>query len=229
MKCNFYKKHLPSYIDDLQAKGIYWFLGSEIQNKLNLSRNAASVSLWRLSQKNRICRIRGDFYVIVPPEHRSAGCLPAHWFIDPLMAFIGLPYYIALSSAASQQGAAHQQVMVLQVMTNKPLRKITVGNQQIRFYVKSPIEDSGLIQKKTPMSYFKLSNPELTALDLVRYANGIDQLQQAATIIAELVEQLNPDVLSQLVNTQSAFITTAQRLGYILEQLIDADLNLSPL
>lgn len=221
-------QQLPDYIELLQSEGQYWFLGQEIQKKLGLSDGAIKAALWRLGKKHAISRIRGDFYVVVPPEHRAAGCLPAQWFIEPLMKYLGLPYYVALLSAASMEGAAHQQIMILQVMTTKPLRKIIAGNQHIQFYYKPSIDEDLLDTRKTPTSYFKLSKPELTASDLVRYANGFDQLQQAATVIYELAEKLNTKLLAKLVHEQKVNVTTAQRLGYLLER-IGTNLNLRDL
>ena len=40
------------------------------------------------------------FYVIVPPECRQLGCLPAGQFIPALMEQLGLGYYVGLLSAA---------------------------------------------------------------------------------------------------------------------------------
>jgi len=222
-------QQFPKYIESLQSTGRYWFSGNEIQQKLGLSSNAIKAALWRLTQQRAICRIRKDFYVIVPPEHRSAGCLPAQWIIEPLMEYLGLPYYIALLSAASTVGAAHQQVMFLQVITTKPLRKIEAGNQRILFYYKPAIDKDWLDTKKTPISSFKLSKPELTAFDLVHYANGFEQLQHAATVIYELKEILNTEKMASLVNDHKVAVTTAQRLGYILEKIIEADFELDDL
>ena len=131
-----------------------------------------NIALWRSSQKSRLCRIKNDFYVIVTPEHRTAGCLPARWFIDPLMKYLELPYYVGLLSAASLWGAAHQQVMMLQVITNQQMRPITVGNQHIQFHYKRELEEKHLESKKTPLSYFQLSNPALTLFDLIKYVDG---------------------------------------------------------
>ena len=230
MKRDFERdQQLPDYIESLQSKGEYWFLGEDICHQLKLSPGALKAALWRLAKKQAICRIRGDFYVIVPPEHRLAGCLPAQWFIDPLMKYLGLPYYVALLSAASIEGAAHQQIMFLQVMTTKQLREVVAGNQRIHFYYKQEIDDSLFIKRKTPLSYFNLSIPELTAFDLVRYANSFEQLQQATTVIYELAEKLDAKKLAKLVVDQKVNVTAAQRLGYLLEIIIAADLDLAAL
>lgn len=229
MNSRFKCEQLSEYLDYLQENGEYWFFGSSIQEKLGLSDGALRAALWRLGKKKRLCRIRDDFYVIIPVEHRSAGCLPAQWFIDPLMKHFNLPYYVALQSAASIHGAAHQQVMMLQVMTDKPFRKIIAGNQHIHFYCKSNIEEVGVLQSKTPMSHFKLSSPELTVFDLVRYANSFEKLQQAATVIYELAEKIVPARLAKLFDKSNISVTVAQRLGYILDQVIDTELDLSAL
>ncbi len=39
--------------------------------------------------------IRG-FQLILPPEYRALGCMPAEYFIDGLMCFLHAPYYVGL-------------------------------------------------------------------------------------------------------------------------------------
>ena len=62
------------------------------------------------------------FHLIVPPEYRALGCLPADQFVPQLMEHLGLVYYAGLLSAASLHGAAHQAPMVFQtiVADNRP-------------------------------------------------------------------------------------------------------------
>ena len=221
------KQNLPSYLEALQSSGRYWFLGQEIQKNLNLSNEALRLALWRLSKKKVVARVRNDFYVIVPPEHRRAGCLPALWLIDPLMDYLGLSYYVGLLSAASLHGAAHQQVMALQVVTTKPIRNIVIGNQRIEFHVKSLMEQDWVEYGKTPVSYFKYSEPAITAFDLIKYARGFGQLQQATTVLSELVEKLNLERLAGLVRSGAICISLAQRLGYLLDNIVEAEIDLS--
>ena len=54
---------------------------------------------------------RRGFYLIVDPGHRELGALPATAWIDDLMRFHGVPYYVGLLTAAALHGAAHQQPM----------------------------------------------------------------------------------------------------------------------
>ena len=48
------------------------------------------------------------FHVIVQPEYRALGCLPADQFVPQLMEHLGLVVdYAGLLTAASLHGAAH--------------------------------------------------------------------------------------------------------------------------
>lgn len=60
--------------------------------------------------------VRG-FYVIVSPEYRQMGCLPASRFIPALMQYLKEPYYTGLLSAGEFYGAAHQRPQAFQVVT----------------------------------------------------------------------------------------------------------------
>src|SRR5207244_10392072 len=66
-------------------------------------------------------RSRRGFYVIVPPEYRVAGSLPAAWFIRDLMDYLRRPYYVGLLTAPSLHGAAHQAPQEFQVVTDRAL------------------------------------------------------------------------------------------------------------
>ena len=63
----------------------------------------------------------------------------------------------------------------------------------------------------------RVSTPEGTALDLVRYAFELGGLSTIASVIAELSERLKA---RQLVRTASAYeLAVVQRLGFILDKL----------
>ena len=47
------------------------------------------------------------FYTIVPPEYRTAGCIPPEQFIPDLMDYLGEAYYAGLLSVSEYHGAAH--------------------------------------------------------------------------------------------------------------------------
>jgi len=68
----------------------------------------------------------------------------------------------------------------------------------------------------------RVSSPEATAFDLVRFAPAAGHLSNVATVLGELAEKLDPDALAKLAHAYPA--PEAQRLGYLLEQLGKHDL-----
>ena len=65
----------------------------------------------------------------------------------------------------------------------------------------------------------EISKPEITAFDLVRYMDASGQVNQVATVLCELAEQLDPLILAELLKKNEIDITAAQRLGYLLDIL----------
>jgi predicted transcriptional regulator of viral defense system len=85
---NTEKLSVRNYIDQLQSKGRYTFLKSDLTQKPGLSPAAIELSLNRLLKKHRIAMIRQGFYIIVPLEYQPNGILPASWFIHQLMEYL---------------------------------------------------------------------------------------------------------------------------------------------
>jgi hypothetical protein len=68
----------------------------------------------------------------------------------------------------------------------------------------------------------KVSTPEVTAMDLLRYSAKSGGLNHIATVLSELIESINPDKLLALAQSsdEKAWV---QRLGYILEKIEPMD------
>ena len=91
-------------------------------------------------KKSRICSVRRNFYVIIPPEYLSQRILPPTLFIDDLMKFAEKPYYVGLLNAAGFYGASHQQPQEFFVVTVKPaLRTVSVRGIIINFVITNKI------------------------------------------------------------------------------------------
>ncbi|MBX9586985.1 MAG: type IV toxin-antitoxin system AbiEi family antitoxin [Gammaproteobacteria bacterium] len=219
-------RSLLSYIEALQSRGRYYFELIEASNAMNKSTAAFNLALHRLVKKGRIKRIRSGFYIIVPFEYSSVGCLPASWFINPFMRSMKLDYYVGLLSAADYHGAAHQQVMTFQVMTNKPMRPIKIGKVRIDFHYRKNIPSQLLQSVKTETGEMMISSPELTACDLIKYINLSGQIHNVATVLFELQHKININSLIEYLDNNLISTTHIQRLGYILEY-IKSDLDTS--
>jgi predicted transcriptional regulator of viral defense system len=164
--------------------------------------------------------------VIVPLEHSSAGSPPASWFIHDLMGFMGQPYYVGLLTAAGIHGAAHQQPMVFQVVTDRPTREIEAGRNRIEFHMSNRIEDTPVTEVQTETGSMRVSAPESTAYDLVRFPAAAGHLSNVATVLSELVESMSAEALVE--KAECARLPEVQRLGYLLD-LVGAEELAEPL
>lgn len=202
-------------IEQLAASGRHSFTSEEARDALQVSRDACKQALNKLSRQGVIASPARGFYTIVPPEYRSLGCLPAEQFIPALMAQKGLVYYAGLLSAAQYYGAAHQRPQEFQVFIANSRRPLYCGKVRIRFIARKNIAQVPTKAFNTPRGTLQVSTPEATAIDLVGYPEHVGGLDQVATILAELAEEISPEALATAATT--APITWIQRLGHILE------------
>ena len=71
---------------------------------------------------------------------------------------------------------------------------------------------------KTATGTMRVSTPEATAVDLVRFAKSAGHLDNVATVLAELAPLLDPRRLLKAVRAIGD-VPSAQRLGYLLERV----------
>ncbi|MGH7821483.1 MAG: type IV toxin-antitoxin system AbiEi family antitoxin domain-containing protein [Candidatus Binatia bacterium] len=184
---------------------------------------ALEAALRRVKQRGRIVSPRRGFYVLVPPEYREAGSPPANWFVDDLMRFLGQPYYVGLLSAAAIHGAAHQQPMVFQVVTDRPTRPARAGRVRIDFHMSRNVASARIVEVQTDTGSMRVSNPETTAFDLVRFAPAAGHLGNISTVLGELAEKLDAVALAEVASSYA--VPEAQRVGHLLERLGRSDLT----
>ena len=196
-------------IEDVRETGMY---SSEqiLQNEL-----------YRLCSNKTIASVYRGFYVIIPVQYVLRGSVPATYYIDQLMAYLSKPYYVCMLSAAELLGAAHQRPQQFSVMTTFPKRRVvSTRNVIIDWFYREGLPEDALITKNTETGTIRISNPLLTAADLVQYQQHVGGLSRVATILEEVAEQI--DIKSQFASLAS-FVkkVTWQRLGYILEHVVE--------
>ena len=213
------------FVENLLGQGRYTFTREEATRKLGRSPAATYMSLYRLVNAGALTMPRSGFYVVVDAQHRSVGALPAEWFIHDLMKDIGRPYYAGLLSAAQIHGAAHHHPQEFQVVIpERAMRPVRSGNVLIRFHGKGPFEQTRTQDVKTPTGFIKVSTPETTAWDLVRYFKAAGGLDNVVTILSELAEKLDAAKLKKCVKAHGELIV-AQRMGYLLDRVGRRDLS----
>jgi len=216
-------KTIAEWVDELQAHGRYTFLRNEAVSGSGLSPEAVKKALQRLTRRSRVAKVKDYFYVIVPLEYLRAGGPPPSWFIADLMIAMKLPYYVGLLSAAALHGASHQQPQEFQIMTDRSVRPLRIGRVRLRFFVNKNLADTSLVNIKTPTGDVRVSSPEATAVDLVRFVKASGHLDHVGTVISELAPRMNPRKLLEVVR-RAADLPNAQRLGYLLEHVRARDL-----
>jgi predicted transcriptional regulator of viral defense system len=85
---------------------------------------------------------------------------------------------------------------------------------------KKEIPATLLDNRKTEAGYLKISNPALTAIDLIQYAKRVGGINRVATILAELAESIQPDAFDNNL-LEYVPVTALQRLGYLLDKVFD--------
>ncbi len=213
---------ISHYIDDLLAQGIYCFTGVEAARAQGSSVIAMRAALRRLRHKGEIAMPFRGFYVIVTPEYRKMGCLPANHFIPSLMSHLEEPYYAGLLTAAEHHGAAHHRPQAFQVIVPRSRAGITCGGVRIEFVARKNTEAIPIQDFKTPRGYIKVSTPEATAFDLVGYPNHSGGLDNSATVLSELAESIDAEKLAEIADLSP--VAWSQRLGYLLELIGEIDL-----
>lgn len=210
---------LFSYASGLLAAGRGVFSADEAQKEIGISRGAFLDAAERLQKRGQLLRPRRGFYVVVPPQYAVAGAPPPEWYIDALMHHERRPYYVGLLAAAAAHGASHQAVMEFQVVTNKLLPDIEAGRTRIVFSFRRDMAavSAGIEDRKTQSGYMKLSSPDLTALDLIRYPHSGAGLDNIVTVLFELAERLQPKKLASLSGAFEKAVV--QRLGHLLGRL----------
>jgi hypothetical protein len=215
-----------AFIEATLETGRIAFDFTELLDKTGLSRIAAKNQLQRL--RGRVVRVSRHqaFFLIVEAQHRPMGAPPVEWWLDAYFRWLGHPYYLALQSAAELHNSAPQAILVKQVMTDSPRRDLSIGRIHIQFFVKRHAERTPVQQPRNAYAPLKVSTPEATALDMVRYASRIGGMERVAETLSPLLPLFRTVELKRALEAEGE-TAVAQRLGYLIE---DADhINLAEL
>jgi hypothetical protein len=206
-----------TFIETRLASGGIAFSLPELVKETGLSVTAARNQLLRLGR--RVVRVAPmqPFFLIVSPEHKVIGAPPVAWWIDDYFKWLRHPYYLALQSAAATYGSSPQAIQVTQVMTDSARRPIIVGRLQVRFFVKRGIERTLTQPLANAHAPLRVSTPEATAFDLIRYAPRIGGIGRAMETLVPLLPLMRIPEMKRVLEAENE-TSTAQRLGYMIER-----------
>jgi predicted transcriptional regulator of viral defense system len=209
--------NLPLYLKEIRRRGKRSFTIKELIDHFQISSNYARVALHRLLKSgDLISPVRG-LYVIVPPEHQPYGSIPAEDLVPLIAQYLGIEYYAALLTAGLFHGATHQKPARFQVISNKQIKRLlTFGDITIEFIYKKSLSNLPTQDFVVSTGYLKVASPELVAIDLLLYPNHAGGLNHIATVLSELIENLDAVKLIQLAKNMRVEYQL-QRIGYVLD------------
>ena len=213
---------LQKWINDRAVHGYPTFSLEDVRDAgIYSSEQIIKNELTRLSSNKTIANVYRGFYVIIPVHYILRGSVPATYYIDQLMAYLRKPYYVCMLSAAELLGVAHQRPQQFSVMTTTPRRQnVSTRNITINWFYRDSLPEDALVIKNTETGTIRISNPLLTAADLVQNQQHIGGLSRVATILEELTEQIDVDRHFQPLVPYIKTVTW-QRLGYLLENIVE--------
>ncbi|MBX9691515.1 MAG: type IV toxin-antitoxin system AbiEi family antitoxin, partial [Cyanobacteria bacterium] len=212
------KRSIANFVNELPAKGRYTFSRKELGQEFQKSDAAIKLALNRLKKKGKVVSPRRGFFVVVPEQYMKTGAPPPVWFIDALMKDWQSEYYVGLLSAAEMYSAAHHRPQEFQVICDAPHRAIHLARYRIRFFKKWNVHETPVETRNTPTGLIKVSTPEATALDLVRYYESAGYYNNVATVLSELSERMTGRSLVAAAKC-GVELVVLQRLGYLLDIL----------
>ncbi len=210
---------LSEFIKERLSLEEYSFSTNELYASSQKDKKGLKTDLSYLTKKGDILPLRKGFYLIIPPRYSKQAKLPIQLYSEKLFKSLDRPYYIGLYSAAKFHGASHQQIQRDYIITPKPtLLDISKDTIDLRFFTTAHWPDKNVLIKKSDAGTFKISDPILTAVDLIHYQNKLGGLNRMLPVIEELIEEMSPSDLKELLTWYSNK-STLQRLGYLLEEL----------
>ncbi|MBK8488818.1 MAG: hypothetical protein IPL48_13640 [Bacteroidetes bacterium] len=214
---------LENWVNQCLSRGKFSFSLNEIKDAFpNDTSITMKFGLNRLVQKEKVVSVFKGYYVIIPPQYSSKGILPPAMFIDGLMKFLERKYYVALLNAAALHGSSHQQPQEYFIVTSYPVLRATVKKGiKINYISTRQLPPDTLTEKKkTETGYINVSNPLLTAIDLISYEKKVGGLNRVSTVINELLETVKRnDVNEELINYAS--VSSLQRFGFVLDEILN--------
>ena len=207
-------RDIPNY---LLERGRISATTKELQQLTGVNAHAVAVGMARLRAAGRMFSPAKGLHVVVPPEYRKWGAPPALDFIHPMMTMLKREYYVAMLSAAELHGSAHQRAQVLQVMVQHHVPNRDFGRARFRFFVGRHVTQVGVITKNSNSGTVRVSNPEVTALDLAARPLDCGGVSNVATVIAEIATGVGLDPTRLDTEARRYSVATLRRLGWILE------------
>jgi predicted transcriptional regulator of viral defense system len=206
--------HFSALWDDLLSEGWVTTTAAEIRARTGSSLGSVHVAVAEAQRRHLLFSPVRGLYVLVPPQYRRQGVVPADWFLDDLCRHLGRQYYLGYLSAAARHGSAHQAPQVTQVVVNRAIADREFGSVRLRFYADVRMSRWPAMAATGPTGSLQVATPETCAFDLAETPDRGGGVSNVVTVLRGLT--LDADKLArQAVRRPRA---AARRLGVLLER-----------
>ena len=210
---------LSTWVHGRLISGRPSFTLDEVSSVSSLRRPVLAIALHRLKERKLIVSPMRGFYVCVPDRYQLRGDVPPSFYVDDLMRQLGREYYLGLTSSAAIWGAGHQRIHKdFAVVTLPRMRGSGLAHDMLRLVYRERMPETHVVTRNADGGVVRFADAVLTAFDIVRHADLVGGMSSAATILSELMEEVDfasaPDLC--------AFVPCVvwQRLGYICEEVL---------
>ena len=210
---------LTSWVHGRLISGHPSFTLEEALSASSLRRPVLATAIHRLKVRKLIVSPMRGFYVCVPDRYQLRGEVPPSYYVDDLMRHLERRYYLGLTSSAAIWGAGHQRIHKdFAVVTLPRMRGEGLAHDMLRLVYREQMPEPHIVTRNADGGVVRFADAVLTAFDIVRHADLVGGMSAAATILAELIEEVDFSSASDLC----AFVPCVvwQRLGYICEEVL---------
>lgn len=201
----------------LLSNGITAATNEELSALLGIPENHVRHRLAPLVKRNEIFSPCRGFWIPIPFEYRQWGAPEAIYYVDRMMRYMDVEYYVGWMTAAAILGAGHHASQVFQVATARILRNRVIGRSDFRFFQRSNVGLLPSFRHKTQTGAVNVSTRAATMLSATNDLNNVSGLDNAANIVIELSET-EEDFIVEVAACSALFpISALRRLGWILE------------
>lgn len=200
--------------DQLLSEGVVATTTDELAERAGASREATYRAAHDAKQANRLFSPAKGLYVLVPPQYRSWGAVPADWYIDDMMRHMDRTYYLGFLTAAARHGASHQASQLFRVLVDAKTRDRDIGPSRLRFHRVSDIEDRPTQRMTGPTGRLTVATPETCVLDFAERPELGGGISTILEVIPEL--DLDAEALARAASGRSRAVQ--KRCGWMLSR-----------
>ena len=187
-------------------------------------------TLMRMQKRGEVLLVWKGIYIINPKEYFGGEYVHLKEYLDVVMHNMNKDYYVSLRGAMAEYSPSTYNFEYYDIIVERPGLHGTVGDTKPSAYFvnSASVPSSYIINKETRYGSFRLATRELLAIDLITYPNVLGSLQASVNVLKVLLPRLN---FRRLQEDIFKYRTAAniQRLGYIIENVLDKPAKAQPL